>query len=111
MLISGEGGDEAFAGYPIYRNILWLERLKRILGPFKGPIGAALPEPESSTKVKKDIESMRLCLGRAFDSYYYSRTASPASFFNYADRCKSIPRTSGIRSDKDDSVGNASRDI
>ena len=36
VLISGEGGDEAFAGYPTYRDMLWLERLKS-RGPFEGP--------------------------------------------------------------------------
>ncbi len=33
VLISGEGGDEAFAGYPNYRNLLWLERVKTAAGP------------------------------------------------------------------------------
>ena len=30
VLISGEGGDEAFAGYQIYRGALWLERFKSV---------------------------------------------------------------------------------
>ena len=35
VLLSGEGGDEAFAGYPNYRSMLWMERLKRIGRPFE----------------------------------------------------------------------------
>ena len=42
VLISGEGGDEAFAGYSNYRNFLWFERLKTILGPLKGGLSSLL---------------------------------------------------------------------
>src|SRR6202790_1290197 len=36
VLISGEGGGEAFAGYQNYRAMLWIERIKRAAGPLTG---------------------------------------------------------------------------
>src|ERR1700739_4433429 len=42
VLISGEGGDEAFAGYQTYRNLIWLERLKRVGPPWTGAIAEVL---------------------------------------------------------------------
>ena len=42
VLISGEGGDEAFAGYEIYRNLLWLGRLRSTFGPLKGLASSSL---------------------------------------------------------------------
>ena len=44
VLISGEGGDEAFAGYPIYRNVLWVERIKRALGPLSKIVSVTLSQ-------------------------------------------------------------------
>ena len=41
VLLSGEGGDEAFAGYENYLNMLRLKRVNAALGPFAGPLGAA----------------------------------------------------------------------
>jgi asparagine synthase (glutamine-hydrolysing) len=81
VLISGEGGDEAFAGYPIYRNVLWLERLKKVLGPLNGMLSSAL------TAANRTLHSPRIAkysplFKLPFPSYYYSRTSSPSRFFN-----------------------------
>jgi asparagine synthase (glutamine-hydrolysing) len=81
VLISGEGGDEAFAGYPIYRNVLWMERFKSLLGPLNGPLSSAL------SGINRIWPTHRLAkygplLTLPFESYYYSRTSSPSRFFN-----------------------------
>ena len=80
VLISGEGGDEAFAGYPNYRNLVWLERIKQALG------GLGLVEAElmlnglSSMGYPKSLDyaaQMRVPL----EEYYYGRSASTQSPF------------------------------
>jgi asparagine synthase (glutamine-hydrolysing) len=81
VLISGEGGDEAFGGYPNYRNVLWLERLKKNLGPLKGTFGQGL------LLLNKILQSGRITkyaplMNIPFASYYYSRTSGPLQAFN-----------------------------
>ena len=81
VLISGEGGDEAFAGYPIYRNLLWLERIKTALRPFNGALSAFF------TRLNSVLRSPRIAkyaplLNLPLESYYYSRTSNPGRFFN-----------------------------
>lgn len=103
VLISGEGGDEAFGGYSNYRNLLWLERLKTATGPFCplfamgiSMIGSLLQSP----RVSKYAPLMNLPL----ESYYYSRTSSPFRFFNqhFADF---YSKDFLQQIDKDNSVG------
>jgi asparagine synthase (glutamine-hydrolysing) len=80
VLISGEGGDEAFGGYPNYRNLLWLERMKSAAGPFKGLLFQALTQVNryaNSNTVAKYLPLMR----PPMDSYYYSRTSGPFRYF------------------------------
>jgi asparagine synthase (glutamine-hydrolysing) len=81
VLISGEGGDEAFAGYGNYRTFLWLERLKSAAGPLKGVFSGALAAFNSIARSKKIAKYLPL-LDIPLSSYYYSRTSSPFSFFN-----------------------------
>ena len=81
VLISGEGGDEAFAGYPNYRNYLWLERIKKTLGPFNqfcAELIRTVPPISAIKKIQKFVPLMKI----PFNSFYFSRTSHPFSFFN-----------------------------
>jgi len=81
VLISGEGGDEAFAGYPNYRSIVWLERIKRLGVSFQQVLGSA---SEVFTKLSSDHRLSRCAayFRYSFDDYYYSRTYDPCGIFN-----------------------------
>jgi asparagine synthase (glutamine-hydrolysing) len=85
VLLSGEGGDEAFAGYQNYRSILWLERLKQVLGPMRGPVAGAMEQLNRLLHHEK-IAKFAPLLNTPFDGYYYSRTSSPLCFFNSPHR-------------------------
>jgi asparagine synthase (glutamine-hydrolysing) len=79
VLLSGEGGDEAFAGYPNYRNLVWMERIKKVLGPLSSTTGALLlgaNELLHSDRFGKYAQLM----GVNFADYYYSRTSTPFAF-------------------------------
>ena len=81
VLISGEGGDEAFAGYPNYRAMLWIERIKRMAGPLTGALSGTLSLLYSLTGYWRLGNYLPL-LKAPFESYYYSRSSSPFRFFN-----------------------------
>jgi len=76
VLLSGEGGDEAFAGYSNYRNLLWLERLKRILPPLNGTASRGLAAANSWLHSPLLTKYAPLVNAR-FPEYYYSRTSNP----------------------------------
>ncbi|MGB7761585.1 MAG: asparagine synthase (glutamine-hydrolyzing) [Bryobacteraceae bacterium] len=76
VLLSGEGGDEAFAGYSNYRNLLWLERVKRGLSVSNGTVARGLSLANSvfhSSRVAKYGPLMN----SRFPDYYFSRTSNP----------------------------------
>ncbi len=79
VLLSGEGGDEAFAGYSNYRNLLWLERVKRSLSSLKGVAAGGITLANwlfQSPRMAKYIPLMNA----TFPDYYYSRTSNPYQF-------------------------------
>lgn len=81
VLISGEGGDEAFAGYPNYRNMLWLERTKKLAGSLNGALSKLLAQANGMVK-SPQLQRYIPLVTTPFSSYYYSRTSTPFRFFN-----------------------------
>jgi asparagine synthase (glutamine-hydrolysing) len=76
VLLSGEGGDEAFAGYSNYRNLVWLERVKRGLSPLNGTVARGLSLADSLFHLPRVAKYVPLMSDR-FPGYYYSRTSNP----------------------------------
>ena len=80
VLLSGEGGDEAFAGYSNYPNMLKLDRLGRLLGPLARSAGALANFIGEYTSER--MARYGDALGRTLEETYFSRTASPSTYFN-----------------------------
>lgn len=79
VLISGEGGDEAFAGYPNYRNFIWLERIKKVFGPWNSFIGTLM---DKAGRLDKRLGKYSSLMTVPLEQYYYSRTSTPFHFLN-----------------------------
>jgi asparagine synthase (glutamine-hydrolysing) len=80
VVLSGEGGDEAFAGYANYRWELLAERVRRLAGPLARtagpPLGRAL-ERTGRAATAGWGDRLAMPLGQR----YLSRTSSPAHYF------------------------------
>jgi asparagine synthase (glutamine-hydrolysing) len=81
VLISGEGGDEAFAGYSNYRTRLWLERLNGLPTPMRQLFSAGLSLLARFASSDSPAKSDQFLRSRLENSYY-SRTSHPSRFFN-----------------------------
>lgn len=81
VLVSGEGGDEAFAGYPEYRHYPALERLKSWAGPLRGVVGAGVQAAGTLTQNVR-LRKYGALVNRSLPAYYYSRTSTPSDYFN-----------------------------
>jgi asparagine synthase (glutamine-hydrolysing) len=76
VLLSGEGGDEAFAGYSNYRNLVWLERLKRGGFLVNGALAVGMSWAGSLLHDSRLAKYVPL-MNHRFPDYYFSRTSNP----------------------------------
>jgi len=81
VLISGEGGDEAFAGYHNYMYLSCIETMKKMFGPFRSAVsrGMALVGQMSDSRVLKKYAPL---MNADIEEHYLSRTSSPFHYFN-----------------------------
>jgi asparagine synthase (glutamine-hydrolysing) len=81
VLLSGEGGDEAFAGYPEYPRLLQLERIARWLGPARHAV-ARLGAAAAQALEHDGLARYSAALGLPVEQHYFSRASGPTMYFN-----------------------------
>ena len=81
VVLSGEGGDEAFGGYPNYPNMLRLDRLRSKFGPMARPAGAVASWAGEHFGNPR-LDRYGFAMGRSLSDHYFSRTSGPTAFFN-----------------------------
>lgn len=84
VLLSGEGGDEAFAGYPKYGNLMRLQHLKSALGPLGRAIAPAMRA--LGLIMRRDLRHYTAFLQMPVESFYYGVSSTPQTPFNEQKR-------------------------
>ncbi|MFH0810074.1 MAG: asparagine synthase (glutamine-hydrolyzing) [Pseudomonadota bacterium] len=83
VLLSGEGGDEGFAGYPNYRNGLLLEWCRLVPGPLRRALFASMlvVVPERWRAAER-LRRYAFLADMTLEERYHSRSTTPFGLFN-----------------------------
>lgn len=81
VLISGEGGDEAFAGYKNYRNQEIIRNISKLFGPLRKPL-SDIVKYVSGKYARGRYKKYSYVISDQLRDYYYSRTSGPFTFIN-----------------------------
>ena len=82
VLLSGEGGDECFAGYQTYRNLVFLEKLKKRLDGNR-ELFARLLGKANRVAGSEALERYLPLLNIPLEKYYFSRASHPGAPSNH----------------------------
>jgi asparagine synthase (glutamine-hydrolysing) len=81
VLLSGEGGDEAFGGYPEYKNFLAFKRLIGAAGPLNPLVAGLIGQVTKAGRFSRFAKYASLARSD-LPEFFFSRTSTPASYFN-----------------------------